>query len=148
MEQKLPAVPLTAPQSSPSPCCQPPWPVDRGSLLGTFASEQAPLKLEGLRGCLGAPAWRPRARWTHRCNVGAGGTLGASPGLQEKTPPSLNIIFSFLLFKSFSYFQSRSFLYVNLGEGDSFPFLSGMLLFLPAGVSSELILDSWAPQFT
>lgn len=37
------------------------------------------------------------------------------------TSPSLNIAFSFLLFKSFDIFQSKIFLSVNLGRGAIFP---------------------------
>lgn len=42
--------------------------------------------------------------------------LSGSPQLPI-TPPSLNIAFSFLLFKSFDIFQSKIFLSMNLGKG-------------------------------
>lgn len=42
--------------------------------------------------------------------------LSGSPRLPT-TPPSLNIAFSFLLFKSFDIFQSKIFLSMNLGKG-------------------------------
>lgn len=85
---------------------------------------------------MGAPAWLPGRTDSH---VGAGGSGGARGA--RKTPPSLNMIVSFLLFKSNLSTSRAGFLGVSRGGGPSFPLPSGVLLLLPARVSSELVPD-------